>query len=451
MKVKIQTFAPLLLIIALSFVTILPLLGIGFFPMHDDTQPARLYEMAQALADGQFPVRWVRDLGYGYGYPLFNFYAPLPYYIGALFNLLGLGVITSAKIMMGIGMVLSGITMYLLAKKITSRVDTAIVASCAYLLAPYHASLLYVRGAIGEMYAYAFVPLALLGWLLILRKRNMQGIITASIGLFLVFTSHTVSALIILYLALICAGAAVVSGFFKLISLRVSVYILLSVVWGISLAAFFLFPAFTEQKLTGVSLLTQGGSDFRSHFVYFSQFWDSPWGFAGSASGLSDGMSFIIGKLHILLAILSLILLFFRYYRKKLTAFNISLITFCLSLVLLSAFLMLDVSKPLWEILPFFSYIQYPWRFLSFTILGISVLIAMGIKFIPSRLRLQTITLTLFAIILFNQKLFVPSYIYHVDDSVYTNFANLSGKLSKISDEYLPANFRRDQYPDKLI
>jgi len=279
----------------------------------------------------------------------------------------------------------------------------------------------------------------------------MQGIITASIGLFLVFTSHTVSALIILYLALICAGAAVVSGFFKLISLRVSVYILLSVVWGISLAAFFLFPAFTEQKLTGVSLLTQGGSDFRSHFVYFSQFWDSPWGFAGSASGLSDGMSFIIGKLHILLAILSLILLFFRYYRKKLTAFNMSLITCCLSLVLLSAFLMLDVSKPLWEILPFFSYIQYPWRFLSFTILGFCVLIAMGLRFIPLRLRLQTITLTLFAIILFNQKLFVPSYIYHVDDSLYTDISNLTGKLSKISDEYLPANFKRDQYPDKLI
>src|SRR3989338_8602106 len=184
MKVKIQTFAPLLLIIALSFVTILPLLGIGFFPMHDDTQPARLYEMAQALADGQFPVRWVRDLGYGYGYPLFNFYAPFPYYIGALFYLLGLGAISSAKIMMGIGMVLSGITMYLLVKKITSRVDTAIVASCAYLLAPYHASLLYVRGAVGELYAYAFLPLPLLGWLLILRKRYMQGIISASIGLF---------------------------------------------------------------------------------------------------------------------------------------------------------------------------------------------------------------------------------------------------------------------------
>src|SRR3989338_6804283 len=213
MNIKIRTIAPLILVVALSFVTILPLIANGFFPMHDDTQPARLYEMAQALADGQFPVRWVRDLGYGYGYPLFNFYAPFPYYIGALFNLLGLGAISSAKIMMGIGMVLSGITMYILVKKITSRVDAAIVASCAYLLAPYHASLLYVRGAIGEMYAYAFVPLALLGWLLILRKRNMQGIITASFGLFLVFTSHTVSVLIILFLALICAGAAFVSGF----------------------------------------------------------------------------------------------------------------------------------------------------------------------------------------------------------------------------------------------
>lgn len=450
MKLKIITFAPLVLIIALSFVTILPLLGRGFFPMHDDTQPARLYEMAQALADGQFPVRWVRDLGYGYGYPLFNFYAPLPYYIGAIFNLLGLGAISSAKIMMGIGMVLSGITMYLLVIKLTSRVDAAIVASCAYLLAPYHAVLLYVRGAVGELYAYAFLPLPLLGWFFILRKSYFKGIITASIGMFLVFTSHTVSALIILYLALICAGAAMVFGLLKQISLRIPLFIFLSVLWGISLAAFFLIPAFMEQKLTGVSFLTSGGSDFRSHFVYFSQLWDSSWGFAGSSTGYSDGMSFKIGKLHVIFALLSVTVLIFQYTAGKLTSFHRSAVIGLSALVMLSVFLMLAVSKPIWEILPFFTYIQYPWRFLSFTILGISVLIAMGMRFSPLRLHLQIVILTVAAIILFNLKLFVPSYIYYADDAMYTGFTNLIGNLSKISDEYLPRNFLRDQYPGNL-
>ncbi len=86
---KIKKYIPFVFIILLSFWAIKPLLNNGFFPMHDDTQVARVYEMKKALADGVFPVRWSQDLGYGYGYPIFNFYAPLAYYVGGYINLLG--------------------------------------------------------------------------------------------------------------------------------------------------------------------------------------------------------------------------------------------------------------------------------------------------------------------------------------------------------------------------
>ncbi|MBI2034661.1 MAG: hypothetical protein HYT11_02915, partial [Candidatus Levybacteria bacterium] len=86
-------------ILLLSFFSIRPLLVSGFFPMHDDTQVARVYEMWKALRDGMFPVRWVPDLGYGYGYPIFNFYAPLAYYAGAFFIFLGVDALTATKFM----------------------------------------------------------------------------------------------------------------------------------------------------------------------------------------------------------------------------------------------------------------------------------------------------------------------------------------------------------------
>src|SRR3989338_10214440 len=89
----------LIITIILSWFAIRPLTIAGFFPVHDDTQPARIYEMAKALKFGQFPVRWVPDLGYGYGYPLFNFYAPLPYYFGAAFYLFGFNVLSATKLM----------------------------------------------------------------------------------------------------------------------------------------------------------------------------------------------------------------------------------------------------------------------------------------------------------------------------------------------------------------
>ena len=79
---------PLLLLLIFSFWAVRSLLESGYFPMHDDTQVGRIIAMGRALRNGQFPVRWVSDLGYGYGYPIFNFYGPLPYYLGGGLHML---------------------------------------------------------------------------------------------------------------------------------------------------------------------------------------------------------------------------------------------------------------------------------------------------------------------------------------------------------------------------
>ena len=77
---------PLLLII-LSCQSVSHLLIPGFFPIHDNTQVERVFEMSKSLSSGMFPVRWVSDLGYAYGCPIFKFYAPLSYSVGVFFCL----------------------------------------------------------------------------------------------------------------------------------------------------------------------------------------------------------------------------------------------------------------------------------------------------------------------------------------------------------------------------
>jgi len=66
----------------LLFILIIPafcfLLKPGYYNMHDDMQMMRQLEMEKCIKDGQIPCRWVPDLGYEYGYPLFNFYPPCP-------------------------------------------------------------------------------------------------------------------------------------------------------------------------------------------------------------------------------------------------------------------------------------------------------------------------------------------------------------------------------------
>ena len=80
----------------------------GFFSMYDDMQVIRLQQMDKCVKDGQIPCRWAPDLGYGYGYPLYQYYAPLPYYVMETFHLLGFSLINSVKI----GFILTIITIY---------------------------------------------------------------------------------------------------------------------------------------------------------------------------------------------------------------------------------------------------------------------------------------------------------------------------------------------------
>ena len=161
----------LTLIFLLAYPAVGSLLGNKSFPVHDDTQQARIYVMSQELKNNQFPVRLVGDLGYGFGYPIFNFYAPLPYYFGSLFYIGGLDLFASTNLMYLSAFLLAGVSMYFLAFHLAGR-SAGIAAAILYLYAPYHAVNLYVRGAVGELYAYAFLPLYLLGMYLLVKRDN---------------------------------------------------------------------------------------------------------------------------------------------------------------------------------------------------------------------------------------------------------------------------------------
>lgn len=101
-------------ILILTLITLRYLCIPGFFPMHDDAQVARVVSMGKALTEGQFPVRIVPGLGYGLGYPIFNFYGPLPYYVGGALYVLGISGLAATKIMIGVGVSVGVLAMYFL-------------------------------------------------------------------------------------------------------------------------------------------------------------------------------------------------------------------------------------------------------------------------------------------------------------------------------------------------
>ena len=458
-KRKLTLFLIFFLLI-LSLPSVKPFINRGFFPMHDDTQPARVYEMAKALSYGQFPVRWVPDLGYGYGYPLFNYYAPLPYYAGAIFSLSGLDAIISAKIMFVIGIILAGITMLLLVNYLANP-SAGIASSLLYLYAPYHAVNIYVRGAVGEIYAYGFMPLYILGLVMIINKTKKDvrnGIILSSIGLAGIILSHNILGMITGYFTLAFMIPYLIYLIIKKSKLTVFFVLTLALFMGVGLSAFFALPAIAEKDYSNVSKIISGGSDYYLHFVTLTQLWDSSWGFAGSAPGVEDGMSFRIGKLHVIFASISIILLVFFYYWKRIPRLNLrtkqpvkGLYPILVIMFFISIFLMIEQSSYIWKNLPGFSFIQYPWRFLNFTVLYASILISVLFLALKKNHQLYLCLLILLLVLGSYPNLFTPQAIRSVKLEDYVSYDNLRNKISKISDEYLPANFVTPNPPNDLF
>lgn len=422
------TMLGLMLVVMLSFWSIKSLIGRGYFPMHDDTQVARVVVMGNALLHGQFPVRWVSDLGYGYGYPLFNFYGPLPYYLGGSLYALGVDSVLAAKWMFGIGTILAAVAMYFLLYPIMGLL-AAITGSMIFLYAPYHAMEIFIRGSVGEYWAIAFVPLILLG---VYKKR----VTLAAVGLAGLILSHTIL------------------GFITTVMLTLSIlayltrkrdwYLLTFVILGIGLSAFFWLPALVEMQYTRVNaMISSSATSFSDHYICLSQLWNAPWGYGGSAPGCVDGMSFKIGKFHSIVFALSLLILFLNRSAKRLKKINtivfvVTLYTLCI------IFLTLPYSSFLWNIFPMTRFLQYPWRLLSFVIIGIGITGAYLVASWKAPIvRFFIGAVIIVSTIMINAKLFVPQYQYLRDSNQFETKEELRFRISKISDEYLPPDVPR--------
>lgn len=471
----LKKILPLFLLLLLSYWSIKPIFIRGSFPIHDDTQVARVYEMHKSLQDGMFPVRWVTDLGYGYGYPIFNFYAPLSYYIGgaaAFFT----DALAATKLMMTLGVLVAGISMYLFARELWGE-GGGLIAGLLYLYAPYHAVDIYVRGDVAEFWAYSFIPLVFLSFykiFSILKISDTQGIenaklttqsakqqlkpkkvawywiIVGSAGYAAVILSHNLTAMITTPFLIIFAVMLFVAWKVQNTSDK-ALFIFLPLLFGILLSAFYWLPALAEIKYTNVTSQIGGGADYHDHFVCISQLWDSPWGYGGSTKGCVDGLSFKIGKMHLIFTLLSLGLLPVLMKKRK-SAFLIAVtFFFCL---LLSIFFMLEQSVFIWNMLPQMAYLQYPWRFLLLASFFTSFLSGGGYRFIeelltkymPLQNKLPAILLCIMMsvlIIVFNARIFTPRTIFEKTAYDYTNSQTLSWSTSRISDEYMPKGFNK--------
>jgi hypothetical protein len=342
----------------------LPLLQFKIMGGHDAlAYLPRSVEFFEGLKEGQLFPRWAPDLGAGYGEPTFTFNAPLIYYLTAVFHAMGLGFVAAQNLALLLLLLLAGLGMYLLAGELLGP-RGGLVSAVAYLLAPYLLVTLYVRYALADFAAFAFIPLAFRGFYRFALEGRFRFLLSSALSLaLLVLSSNSVA--LIAFPAFLLLLTLVAYTSWRRDGARVTP-VLLRGLWclllGLGLSAFFWLPALAERDFVHVYRRLEGYLDFHNHFVQFKQFFVSPWGYGLSLPGTADEMSFALGPIHLLLvgaALLSLRRILTTSGRGR------TLVLFSLILLLAAVLLCSPASACLWEGLSLLHPLQFPWRFLS--------------------------------------------------------------------------------------
>jgi hypothetical protein len=414
-KILANNWSPLILIILLSSLIIWPIFMPGYFTHHDDLQVIRIFEMRKCLEDFQIPCRWVPDMGWGYGFPLFNYYGVLPYYIGAVMSFL-VGFIVAAKILFLIPLILGGVSMYFLGKELFGR-NGGLVSGILYLFAPYRSLDTYVRGAVAESFALAIVPLVFLFFLKLIRNPSRNNFLLSSLSLGLFLINHNIMTLFFMPFLIIWIVYWVLTEKFKAF-----LQLIFSFVLGIGLAAFFIFPAFIEKDLVRTDTLTSFDLNFRVHFATISQILlDRSWGYGASVLGPSDTISFQVGWPHLGLVLLTIILTivmtsgvvksrFFNKYER------VGLVAILTIVFLTSIFMMHNKSAFIWESIKILHFSQFPWRFLSIAIFTSSLLGGIFILLFKINIQKWLMLVIITTTVLLNWNYFKPDKFLQIND-----------------------------------
>ncbi len=351
-------------LLLLTLLAGLPLFQFKIMSGHDAHEYLpRTIEFYQGLSAGQLFPRWAPDLNAGYGEPFFNFNPPLFYYLSAIFHVLGLSLVAAQSLAILALLLLAGLGMYLLVEDIYGS-RAGLVSATAYLFSPYLLVALYVRHALADFSAFAFIPTAFWGLTRFAESGRYRFLLIGALSVALLLLSSNPVAIMTLSALMLLLGWLAITGWRESGSCLAPTLLrgLGCLTMGTGLSAFFWMPAVSERQFVHLSRLLQGYLNYRNHFLYPHQLIISPWGFGLSLPGTQDGMSFAIGPLHLGFVFAAFVLI----WRSRATPSRGGLLAlFSIGLLVVAAFFASIGSSFIWERIGPLQYMEFPWRFLS--------------------------------------------------------------------------------------
>lgn len=462
----------LLLTLLLCLFTIWPLLQKPGLPNGTDTlyHTYRVAEMDRLWSHGVLLPRWAETFYYGYGSPVFHFYASFTYYVtSVLMRLFALNAVDSLRLLTTLCMLLAGGGMYLFMRDTLSKL-AGILAVLAYVYSPYILfTEPYTRGAYPELLALALFPLVMWRYERLLRTGSGLNLALAALSSGLLIITHNLMALVLTGMLgawLVWRGVVeyILGSVGAQRAVPRSVFAILALILGVGLAAYFWLPVMAEQGAARLGNLTAVAQlDFRHFFVPLGELLAfSPRPDAGAINGLAVHQLNLgvaqwilagIGIASIIVGTINLIPISRRSTPPlhpmergpggEVRFFALFFALACAALI----FLMLPISSFLWESVSQLAFLQFPWRFLGPAAFGLAALVglnAVWLERLPARIGGPlTALLVVLPMALAMPTLYVDEWDNtSVDTSVAAyHDAELRGlqRATTFSDEYLPS------------
>ncbi len=432
---KQETEVSILILLLLTVVSCIPLFNPGYYNEGDDLyyHIRSIEGISASLAEGYIPPRilldWIENYGYGSGFYYPNFFLQFP----AVLLLLGFSVISSYKIFVFLCTFLSLCSIYSCTKKISGKLSSSRISAVLYAFAVYRLVDVFYRAALGEVQAFVFMPIIILGLYEIYEghPEKWQHFALGFTGLLL---SHMISLAICGVFALVF----VLIRFKKTFCDRqVFMALLKSVLLTLALGAFFILPMLEQTatvKLKINEIITSGVTnaeidsfDGKSKLESFDRLFllfDS-WVF-------SQNRNVYPGLILLIIPVLRLI-----FIQKRTQA---TVIADTLALFGAAALIMCTNVFPWRYFLWFLSRIQFAWRFMEVATVCLCVSCAIYVNSISTSNRFVILVVLGAAACGFpiivetitNRMLSFDEYLYQAE------FNSLSGA------EYLPSIFNRE-------
>ena len=405
---------PLLLIALTSFLVVVPFFFLGIPSGHDfEFHLNSWMDVVGQWRQGIIYPRWAALAHYGYGEARFIFYPPASWLLGAV-----LGVLLPWKVVPGVFiwlvLTLSGCSMFALARRQLTRRD-AVFAAVAYAANPYYIVIVYWRSAYAELLAGALVPLLFL-CILEIQQADKKAILRLSLVIGAADLTNVPAFIMVSYsLALLTVIFAIQRR-----SPKVLLHVVVAVLIGAGLSAFYLFPAFYEQKWINIAQVLSPGVRPQDNFLFTT---------------IADPDHNRFNRLISLIASSQLIVLIvpaFVAWRRKERPPQRMLVIWAVA----ASFLMFSLSSPFWSHLPVLKFVQLPWRWLLCINVALVLLISISRKSWPFR---AAAFLLMFGVVGYASVRIQPPWWDHSRDIATLLTAHKTGAGYEGVDEYVPA------------